>query len=64
LVLAARVVVSARTAAQTRGTLFIVGGGPQPPELVQEFVNLAGGAGRAHIIVFAMASSEGLPAAK
>ncbi len=43
----------------TRGTLFIVGGGPQPPGLVQEFVRLAGGPGRAKIIVFAMASSDG-----
>jgi len=40
--------------------LFIVGGGPQPPALVQEFVDLAGGAGHAKIIVFAMASSSGL----
>ena len=43
-----------------RGTLFIVGGGPQPPALVQDFVDLAGGAGRARIIVFAMASINGL----
>jgi cyanophycinase len=42
-----------------RGRLFIVGGGPQPPALVREFVDLAGGAGRARIIVFAMASSDG-----
>jgi len=42
-----------------RGTLFIVGGGPQPPALVQEFVRLAGGAGHAKIIVFAMASADG-----
>jgi len=41
-----------------RGTLFIVGGGPQPPELVQHFVQLAGG-NAARIIVFAMASEEG-----
>jgi cyanophycinase len=43
----------------TRGTLQIVGGGPQPPELVQHFVDLAGGRGRARIVVFAMASSRG-----
>ena len=43
-----------------RGYLFIVGGGPQPPALVQRFVELAGGAGRARIVVFAMASSDGL----
>jgi cyanophycinase len=42
-----------------RGPLFVVGGGPQPPELVEEFVRLAGGPGRARIAVFAMASSEG-----
>ena len=42
-----------------RGTLLIVGGGPQPPALVEEFVRLAGGRGTARIAVFAMASSEG-----
>lgn len=43
-----------------RGTLYIVGGGPQPAALVQEFVELAGGRGKARIIVFAMASASGL----
>jgi cyanophycinase len=43
----------------TRGTLMIVGGGPQPPALVQEFVDLAGGRGKARIIVFGMASVDG-----
>jgi cyanophycinase len=47
------------TRSATRGTLFIVGGGPQPAALVKEFVDLAGGAGRARIVVFAMASSDG-----
>jgi cyanophycinase len=50
-----------RTAAEpspSRGTLFIVGGGAQPKELVQDFVNLAGGAGRARIAVLPMASEE------
>jgi cyanophycinase len=42
-----------------RGTLQIVGGGPQPPALVQHFVDLAGGRGRARIVVFAMASALG-----
>ncbi|MBM3907233.1 MAG: cyanophycinase [Gemmatimonadetes bacterium] len=42
-----------------RGTLYIVGGGPQPPALVQEFVDLAGGRERARIVVFAMASASG-----
>jgi cyanophycinase len=46
-------------AAATHGTLFIVGGGPQPPALVEEFVRLAGGPGKARIAVFAMASSDG-----
>ena len=41
------------------GPLFIVGGGRQPPALVEAFVRLAGGAGRARIVVLAMASSEG-----
>jgi cyanophycinase len=43
-----------------RGTLLIVGGGPQPPALVEEFVRLAGGRGKARIAVFAEASDEGL----
>jgi cyanophycinase len=51
--------MSAVVPSATRGTLFIVGGGPQPPALVQEFVTLAGGPGRARIVVFAMASSDG-----
>ncbi|MEP7382578.1 MAG: cyanophycinase [Gemmatimonadota bacterium] len=45
--------------APTRGTLFIVGGGSQPAELVEEFVRLAGGPGKARIVVFAMASASG-----
>ena len=50
-----------RTPAQapTRGALVIVGGGSQPPALVEEFVRLAGGAGTARIVVFAMASASG-----
>jgi cyanophycinase len=42
-----------------RGTLMIVGGGPQPPALVQQFVDLAGGRGRAKIAIFAEASADG-----
>jgi cyanophycinase len=42
-----------------RGTLFIVGGGTQPPALVEDFVRRAGGAGRAKIVVFAQASAGG-----
>ena len=41
------------------GALVIVGGGPRPPEIRQRFVDLAGGAGKASIVVFAMASEEG-----
>ncbi len=51
---------AASPVAAQRGTLYIVGGGPQPAALVQEFVDLAGGRGKARIVVFAMASSEGL----
>jgi cyanophycinase len=50
---------SSPAASSPRGTLFIVGGGPQPPVLVSEFVRLAGGTGRARIIVFPMASEAG-----
>ncbi|MCE9601445.1 MAG: cyanophycinase [Gemmatimonadetes bacterium] len=50
----------AQAPAVRRGTLYIVGGGPQPPALVQEFVDLAGGRGKARIVVFAMASESGL----
>ena len=59
IAVASAVAQSARAAGVARGTLFIVGGGPQPPALVEEFVRLAGGAGRAKIIVFAMASEDG-----
>jgi cyanophycinase len=44
--------------AAARGYLFIVGGGPQSAEMVQRFVDLAGGK-KAKIVVFAMASSDG-----
>jgi cyanophycinase len=55
---AASSAMAAVSPSTARGTLFIVGGGPQPPALVREFVDLAGGS-RAHIVVFAMASAEG-----
>ena len=45
----------ASTAAANRGTLFIVGGGAQPPALVARFVSLAGGP-RARIAILPMAS--------
>ncbi len=60
LALVSTTTLAAQTASTgTKGTLFIVGGGPQPPALVQEFVDLAGGKGKAKIIVFAMASASG-----
>lgn len=40
------------------GSLFIVGGGSQPDELVSRFIELAGGRGRARIAVVAIASSD------
>ncbi|HET7565670.1 MAG TPA: cyanophycinase [Gemmatimonadaceae bacterium] len=49
---------TAPSAEQPRGYLLIVGGGPQPQSLVQKFVDLAGGAGHARIIVFPMATED------
>lgn len=40
------------------GSLLIVGGGPMPMELNERFVALAGGAGRARIVVFPMATAD------
>jgi cyanophycinase len=57
---AARGSAAEQNAAVPKGSLLIVGGGPQPEALVQRFVELAGGAGKARIVVFAMASEEGL----
>ena len=42
----------------TRGVLFIVGGGNQSIDLVREFVNLAGGPGKARIAILPMATSD------
>lgn len=55
----AAVLALAPAALLAQGTLFIVGGGPQPSGLVREFVDLAGGSGKARILVFAMASVNG-----
>src|SRR4051812_22410577 len=41
-----------------RGTLFIVGGGSQPEDLVRQFVALAGGPGKARIAILPMATSD------
>jgi cyanophycinase len=51
--------VAIAQATTPKGTLLIVGGGPQPPALVQQFVDLAGGSGKARIVVFAEASADG-----
>jgi len=51
--------VAAWTPPPARGTLMIVGGGPQPPALVQQFIDLAGGRGHAKIAIFAEASADG-----
>lgn len=40
------------------GTLFIVGGGSQSPDLVRAFVDLAGGPGKARIAILPMATSD------
>ena len=42
--------------ADAKGTLLIVGGGPIPDALLERFVTLAGGAGRARIVIYPMAS--------
>jgi cyanophycinase len=47
--------VPART---PKGTLLIVGGGPIPDAILERFVALAGGAGRARIVIFPMASEH------
>lgn len=53
------VMVQAQSPPASPGTLFIVGGGTQPTALVQDFVQRAGGPGKARIAVFAMASTVG-----
>ena len=50
---------SARTATRSpAGHLLIVGGGPLPPAVLARFVELAGGPGKARIVLFPMASSD------
>jgi len=41
-----------------RGHLLIVGGGPLPDTILARFVELAGGAGHARIVIFPMASED------
>jgi cyanophycinase len=48
----------ANAADDVKGTLFIVGGGSQPLDLVRQFVDLAGGPGKARIAILPMATSD------
>ncbi len=48
---------SAARAQDVKGSLFIVGGGSRPPELMRRFIRLAGGAGKANIVVIPNASA-------
>jgi len=41
-----------------KGTLLIVGGGPIPDAIIERFVALAGGSGKARIVIFPMASES------
>lgn len=47
-------------AGRAGGTLFIVGGGSQSPDLIRHFVDLAGGPGRARIAILPMATSDAI----
>ncbi|HTY41945.1 MAG TPA: cyanophycinase [Thermoanaerobaculia bacterium] len=47
---------AAASAGAAAGSLLIVGGGPIPDALLERFVTLAGGRGRARIVVYPMAS--------
>ena len=42
----------------SRGSLLIVGGGPLPNSVIERFVALAGGAGKARILIYPMASED------
>ena len=55
--LASRVFAGSR-AARAAGHLVIVGGGPIPDAILRRFFELAGGAGKARIVVFPMASED------
>lgn len=60
LALALATPAAAQAPAAAGGSLFIVGGGPRPPELMQRFVELAGGPGKAVILVLPMASADSM----
>jgi cyanophycinase len=49
---------SSPAASAPGGHLLIVGGGPLPPAVLARFVELAGGPGKARIVLFPMASSD------
>jgi cyanophycinase len=49
---------TASTSTAPKGYLVIAGGGPQPDSTYQRFFDLAGGKGKARIVVFPMASSD------
>ncbi len=51
-------IAQAQAGQASRGALYVVGGGPQTPAMVREFVELAGG-NSAKIAVLAMASASG-----
>ena len=52
-------IFGAVSAAQlTRGRLFIIGGGKRPPEMMRQYLDFAGGPGRARIVVIPNASSQ------
>src|SRR5215211_1340957 len=53
---------AAGAGAAPRGALVILGGGPRPDDVMSRFVALAGGPGRAEIVVLPMASGEGAEA--
>ena len=44
--------------AESKGHLFIIGGGRQPAEMTKRFIDLAGGTNRARIVVLPMASED------
>jgi cyanophycinase len=57
---AARLAADPSTQSNVKGTLFIVGGGSQPDDLVRQFVALAGGPGKARIAILPMATSDAI----
>jgi cyanophycinase len=59
---APRVDTGVEARSDVKGTLFIVGGGSQPDDLVRQFVALAGGPGKARIAILPMATSDAVAA--